>query len=395
MSKQILLLAGALLSAVVGNANAADEPTSIFKKTNGDQSLATFKVDTAPGSVSAAALLGLSGDQLATIDNPRDLTVLVKTLDGGNALGISITPAKTAIFPMSVSTYNEKLLARIWTGTTFSYAQATATVNDKSYQQHAYSIDVSFYPEAALDDPFIVYWDSLRQAGSGDLLADNPCLMPAAKPAGDAKASPAAPAAGTGTSTTGPVKPAEVPQDSADAAQTAKRMTACRDKAIKSLRWNASKIWMSWATGRYKPSSGGNSSSLGRTLVLGGSLGIGDSTAKVSSLITAATKRVSHAPTLATYGDATPTTKDTNLTTLRIAVGSSKLRGLLEASNLRDGPVSSVDRTFKRALGVDLRISEGMWLNFRAGKQRRIDDKGDESGSSISLSYSPTALLSL
>ena len=50
-------------------------------------------------------------------------------------------------------------------------------------------------------------------------------------------------------------------------------------------------------------------------------------------------------------------------------------------------------RAFTRALGLDLRVQEDLWLGLRFGRQRKIDGSGTEIGSLLSLSYSPTGLL--
>jgi hypothetical protein len=394
MRRYRFFITAALFTLALSRPVLADEgPTKIFDQKTGDTTLAEFTVDTAPGTVSAMALLGVSGDQLAVIENPRDLTVLLKSLDGGNAMGFSITPARTSLLPLNVSTYNKHLWARAWAGTTFSYAQATPSVNDKNYHQRAVSIETSFFLDADRDDPLVVYWNKLKAAGP-KLDDKDPCLLiPTQRPEGPA--APAAPAVpGAASAPAGPVVPALAPAELA--AEFDKRAGLCRDQVVKSVRWNASRVWASWATGSYKgTTSGSNSHGLGRTVVLGGTWGIGDATTPVASAITVAVKHVAGEPVLSTFDADVPTRKSTNLSTLRGALGSTKLRALLEASNYRDGDPSASERVYKRAVGIDFRLAKGMWLNFRAGKQRRIDNKGDETGSSLSLSYSPSALLEL
>ena len=66
---------------------------------------------------------------------------------------------------------------------------------------------------------------------------------------------------------------------------------------------------------------------------------------------------------------------------------------MIEASNAKSDQITASQRVFKSAFGIDYRVSDGVWLNFRLGKQRKIDGTGDEIGSFFGLSVSPSALL--
>jgi hypothetical protein len=209
----------------------------------------------------------------------------------------------------------------------------------------------------------------------------------------DPPAAPTAPAASAGSAASdgGPVKPALAPPELKE--ELDKRAADCRKLALSKARWNASRAWASWAKGQYRPDAGGATHSMGHVLVLGFTYGIGDFDAKQAGALTVAAKRTSDEPTLATLSAAEPTRKSVTLSTLRGSYGTERIRGLLEVSNLKDGEPTASQRVFKQALGLDVRLTDGMWINFRAGKQRRIDNQGDEWGSTMSLSYSPAALL--
>jgi hypothetical protein len=49
----------------------------------------------------------------------------------------------------------------------------------------------------------------------------------------------------------------------------------------------------------------------------------------------------------------------------------------------------------RRALGLDYRVTDGLWLGLRAGKQRKADGSGEEVGTFMTLGYSPSATLGL
>jgi hypothetical protein len=371
----------------------------ILAKEIGTKALSQFQADIAPGAVSATSLLGLSGDQVSAIENPRDLTVTLKAFDGSNTFGLSITPARTSLTPMELKSYSDSVFYRVLGATTLSYAQASATVDDKKYRQLAYAIESSFYLNAERDDPLLVYWLRLKSAKAD---GSAPCSeLPASQPIG-----PSIPAPGGGVQNSLVSTPSApvVPGTNAQAKEVSDALASlCRAEVEKGLRWNRSRAWASLASGSIKPfASGGFSHSLGRTFVLGITYGFGNQAAGGATTpeanggaLTLGYKRTSNEPVAATYQLANPTLKNARIVTLRGAFGSNKLRGLVEASNVRDELPTASERVFRRALGLDVRLSEGIWLNVRAGKQRRIDNAGDESGASFGLSYSPAALLKL
>lgn len=366
---------GTLLSI---NVSAQDSHTTLVDKKLGNTSVASVVVDNAPGNVSAMSLLGLSSDQVSVVENPRGLTLAAKAIDGKNALGLSFTPARTSLLPMSIQQYRRSAIARVWASTTFSYAQGQATANGQSFDRRAISIETSHFLQPEKDDPLTLYWIALEAAGK---IPDetkrkaDPCFLhPEAS-------EPVAGASG------------ELETDSEAHAEISKRSQMCRDKIAKQSRWNASRVWGSVATGQYQPADGGRSRSLGQTLVLGITYGLGERRDATMGAVTVAFKAVADSPTLETLANASPVLRNSTIGTLRLAFGSETMRLLLEGSNVRNEAPTTGDRSYKAALGLDLRVSDDFWLNFRLGTQRRIDNTDDETGSSILLSYSPKALL--
>lgn len=386
-----------------------DVMTLIDKKT-GDAEIANFVVDSAPGSVSAMSLLGITGDQTFVVESPRNLTLAGKFLDKNQIFGLSITPARTSLLPMSVSTYyNDRLgLARLWAATSFGFAQGKADVKGKSYTRRAVSVETSYFFFPKKDDPLVVYWEALTSAGQEAAKnfkedSENPCvIITRQQPAG----APGSTANEEATNSGKNLADDKLTQDLSERAKT------CHNIVEKSMRWNASKAWASLATGEYQAPDGGNSHSLGRTVILGLTWGIGDGKRKVANegakdnskvdsldqpagAITLGYKRTAGAPVLDSYDAINPNRKDSHLVTLRAAYGKQNMRVLFEGSNISSGTPTETERAYKRALGFDVRLADDFWLSLRVGKQRRIDNNGTETGSSINLSYSPKALLSL
>ncbi|MBG9390651.1 hypothetical protein [Caenimonas aquaedulcis] len=358
----------------IAPAGAADGTTQLFDSKKGDSELSKFSIDAAPGAVSAMDMLGVSADQTLVVQHPRDFTLALKPLGNKQAFGLSLTPARTSLLPLNVSTYNNHAIARAWGGTAFSYAQGSAEVKGVAHHRRAVAIETSFYFLPHKDDPLVMYWDALEAAGRAP--ADNdPCvLIPPSKP--------------TDTPQTGMTQVTDAEKKVMD-----DRAQQCREKVTKSARWNASRAWGSVVAGEYS-SPGTGYRSLGRALVIGATWGFGDADAKTAGALTGAFKRTWDAPTEETMANALPDRQSSNLVIGTLAIGSERLRAIAQLSNARTRAPTAADWTYKQALGLDMKIAEGTWLSLRAGKQRRVDNSGDEYGSSINLSISPKSLLS-
>lgn len=86
-------------------------------------------------------------------------------------------------------------------------------------------------------------------------------------------------------------------------------------------------------------------------------------------------------------------TTSTTLAAVRLAGGSATVRGLIEFSRASKGEVSASERVFKRALGLDYRFAEGVWLSLRIGKIRTQQGSDNETVSLATLAYSPKTTL--
>ena len=63
---------------------------------------------------------------------------------------------------------------------------------------------------------------------------------------------------------------------------------------------------------------------------------------------------------------------DSTLAAIRLAGGSASMRGLVEFSNAKSTSITTVQSRMRRALGLDYRVMDGLWLGLRAGKQRAM-----------------------
>lgn len=387
--RQFIAIAVLAISASVHAASPTDTITLVDKK-SGDETLSDVQVDTAPGSVSASSMLSLSGDTVKDVQNPRDLALLLQAFDASNSFGVSVTPARMPLIPIALADYLNHTWVRLAASTTIGYAQTTASVGDNDFHERAWSIESSAY--IGSDDTLVAWSDALgRDQPCGEFVsAQKPDKTPAEVAAANAAAQPAGVPASQAV-----LKPTKEAPDSPVKKDIHARHAECTAYLAEQARWNTSRVWASFASGTYQgAASGSPSHGLGRTIVVGASYGIGKNSDPGQWQATVGMRRNLREPILATYGDASPQFRNSTLATLRLAYGRTNLRALIEASNSHDDAPTASGRTFKRALGLDLRIAKGTWINFRVGRQRKLDNSGDETGSSVLLNISPTSLLS-
>ena len=116
---------------------------------------------------------------------------------------------------------------------------------------------------------------------------------------------------------------------------------------------------------------------------------------RARAAISITAKQTLHDPVTKTLGTAAVKYEDSTLTAVRLSAGSSNLRALIEASNRRKGDPTESQLTLRRALGLDVAVTEGVWINLRYGRQRKISGSGEETGALMMLNIGPSALLKL
>ncbi len=439
----ILMLAPAL-------ALADGETGTLVDKVRGTIDRKTIEglfVDSAPALVSAATLAGIDDDALNAVENVRDFSMLVKAFDANaKGFGLAITPARTAVpVPeISLQAYGQPhaYFTRLLGGVAISYAQGKAEYSGIDHTRRAVSLGTSAYVRAK-DDPVVVIaaqtecsqaaFDAVplskpgitavqavelvrlakleRDAAAGDPAAKKAIDEIRAKArAGDAQASVELEVIEQAT-----LGRRQKEGDKTAVEELARRLrghtreseevekaaleafNACAARVLKEhgKKWNRTRYSLSIATGSAKPSDGsGSSVSLGRTLsasVLYGFDGIPALSERAALVLTA--RRSTDEPVLATLGTGAVQTQDSTVVGVRLSGGSAVFRGLVDWSNARKHDVTATQRTFHRAVGMDYRVTDGLWLSLRYGKQRKIDGSGDETGAFLAINYAPSATL--
>ncbi len=357
------------------------------------KNLSSYLTDVSAGTVSAGNLVGLSESAISQIQTSQDFVVALKPLASNqskNGFGLAITPARTSMLPVvSASEYNDSSLSRVLANLTFSYAENSADIANVSYRKSAFSIDTYLYLHAT-DDPVVAAQEAFgncprRRAAE---LADGQARIERRKARRELDAAKTS-------------EEREKTQDNLDAAEAVIKQAKidadaahrkCVDDALKSTKWNASRLSASFGAGWIKPEDNSSSRrSLGWTTTLGGILETGKQGAAYLSL-----RHTSHEVDLSTLG-ATPQYKNSTLGAARYTYGSKddngKWKTLIEGSTAKKSDVTMTNRVFKYAVGIDAKVSKGTWLEFRLGKNRALDGTSDQITSLMTLNVTPSTTL--
>ena len=332
--------------------------------------LSSYLVDVGSGSVSAAGLVGVSGSAITNLQSSQDLILAVAPFSSDSSrsgYGLAITPARTSILPMSGATYVGNPLIRIVGAATLSYGENTSTLSGSSYRRIAASLDTTYYLDRE-DDPIFI--------GYGAFTSDR-CRKAREEP--QKRAIDAAEKRDTDTF-------------NKEMEETTAADRKCVNDTLKSrARWNAGKLSLAYGAGWIRPdSAAGTQLSLGRTLAASGMFGVGrDSAANVTLRRT-----VSEVDLTTLTG--TPVFKDSGLAAIRFTNGSAgdgDLFWLAEASSASSTTVTVSNNAFKYAVGIDKRIYQGVWLEFRLGRNRTLEGTSNQTASLLALKWAPTSSL--
>jgi hypothetical protein len=378
---------------------ASSAPAPLYQTTSGAGSTdwSSYETDTAPGSISAAGMLGISGGAITNVESVKDLSTAINALSStgtNGGLAIAFTPARSGISPMSQNYYvgpNDRpyilsSLIRLVGSTSLGYAANQTTIGSSKYDQQAISVQASGFFRS-IDDPVVGLVDALAKGKYGcstnDLLVQSPS-PPTPKPANTGTDAPLADAA----------------TDSAEATNWAK----CKANVAKTVPWNPSTYSIGYATGWLKSTSGNAPQySLGKTLFVGAQVGFlnetsSDPNSTPSStqgmLLAVAYRRSEDEPIQNTLLTGPVKYSNSNLLYAKLAGGNASIRALIEYNNTRSTNVTQTQLALKVAFGVDAQLAKNVWISLRFGKQNSINGTQTQKASLFNISYSPAALLS-
>lgn len=334
-----------------------------------------YLVSITGGAVAANNLIGVDKSLVAQIETSQDLVVALQPLTSGDqkaGLGIAITPARTTLLPLSRSAYFSNPLMRLWGGLTISYAQNSEDISGASYKKSAYSLDTMYYfdpdndPVAVAGKAFETCLAPFKKQNEIDV-ADTVIKLP-------------------------PGEARDKKLDELTATLTAK-ISPCVDKgstaAQNGAKWNAARISISYGRARIKaPDDTGHS--LGKFLTLNGQYPLGNRA--VGHLSFRRTRDALDPKSLSTD---TPVVKSSSLAAARITYGGQEadtLRALAEVSNVKTSANADYTDAFKYAVGIDKKVANGMWLEFRLGRNRSVESGQEQTTGLLTLSIAPTLM---
>lgn len=403
-------------------------------------------VDNAAVSAPAASLAGIDADNLSIVENVRDFSFLLSALDkNSKGIALALTPARTtAPFPaISLKQYRESRALRLLGSLTLGYAQGKLSQDGSDYTRRAVSVGTSDYVDPD-DDPVVAVAKANEcTTAAFDQVPDTPTVsqveanrlvelalleqraaagnedaiktiaeIRVRTDRGDASAKVDLEVIRRATLTRAAQRgdqaaAAELkrlqrldrgdPKMTADIQKAAlEAFNTCADAVLKKQaeKWNRSRYAVSYATGAIRGETNRVHETLGQTLAASVLYGFDAVPAlRERAAVTLFARFAWREPVLETLGTGATEFRNSTLLAARVSGGSSTFRGLVEVSNARASRVTMTQRTFTRALGIDYRIMSGLWLNLRYGKQQRVDGTGDETGSFLTLNYSPSASL--
>lgn len=376
---QLPLACAGLLAATA--AMAADEAKAT-------DPISTYLVDMSPGAVSAGEMLGLSPSAISNLQAPKDFVAAINTLSSGNTkqgFGLSFTPGRTRYAPVSIDDYSHRLGSRIWAGTSFSYAQNQNTLAGIDYKQEAVALHIAYYLNKD-DDPAVAGYQGFAR-----------CAVVRKQMADEGERSNAMFEAlrkqGLSAEAAANMVDAFSEKNSEFSARTDKAVAKCVDDAVAKAKakWNANQIAITFGQARIQgPAAGAPHLSLGHTASLSAALGPNE-----WSLVNLTVRRTSKELDLKTIAT-TPDYKTSTLAAARWTYGMGDARdtyALAEISNAKASSNTLSNRAFKYALGVDKRLTEGLWLELRVGKNRSADGATEQTTALMNLKLSPTSTL--
>jgi hypothetical protein len=373
----------------------------LAQQTASQEMLKPYLADIGPGPIAANEMLGMS-TAVTSLQTAKDVVgaINLASADGTrNAFAVSFSPARSDVGPLSVSlaayTKPSSVATRLWGGTVFSYAQSQREVAGAQLPQKAWAVHTSYYlrPE---QDPIIAAAAALatcqdlktaREQFANEILQDRVAALRAA----------------TGRAPNGTELEQiqrEIRDNPAGPIRLLKAMPAVAQACVQpavdaaAANWRASRVGLTLGQGWITP-AGANAQrqSLGRHLALAVAYGPAD---MPNSLFNLTLRRVDRETDLSQLASVSPDRKASTLAALRFTYGWGDKQAayvLAEVSNARSTTPTLANSAFKHALGVDYKVGEGMWLEFRHGRSRVLDSGKLENKSILSFKIAPAAWL--
>ena len=363
-----------------------------FAQAAGDP-IGNYLADLTPGNVTASDIIGAGSSAIQTIQTSQDFVAAIKSAtsgDGKNGYGISITPARSDFKELAMSheryigkdgpNYGNRALGAL----TFSFATNIDSIQSASYRAYGVAVNTSVYWDKK-DDPI----DIAMAAFSSCKTKEDQARLDLSTARNEAHL-------------------ATHPQDDTPEQKRLRQVfddrlktltdqqqpeyAACVAERIKTdSQWNAARLSVSFGSGFLRAPNGSKTYGMGQSLSLnaqGPLFGNGGAW-------NATYRHTEHTLDM-TSVPAAPAYARTNLVGLRATYGSqggTSTQVLAEVSNATKSSTAAYTGTFLYALGLDKKLHEGVWVEFRFGRSRSVDSGTMQNAALLSLKLAPGASL--
>jgi hypothetical protein len=334
--------------------------------------ISEYLVDVNPAPVNAASLIGVTGSAVRTIQTSQDIALAINPLTSKNskdAFGLSFNPGRANFVPMSGYFYKANQFNKALANITLGYAENSSEISGITYRKKAFAIDTYLYIDPEKDPVMIGYNAFLGCLERKDAQENHRKAVIAATEKGSQLT------------------------DEQEKDFTKKETDAqakCDATAQKLAKWNENRVAVSYGQGHVEKDGSPDRYSLGKFLTITALFYAGDDAGVYLTY-----QRDKDVLDLKTIGSASQKISSSNLAAARYVRGSgdAALRYLAEISNAKERNSSAQSGVFKYAVGIDKKLSEGIWLLFRYGKSVTVDGDETEKKGILNLSFSAGCLL--
>jgi hypothetical protein len=378
-----------LARIVSGSCAVALTASAALAETKGDE-LGSYLADIGPGPVAAHEILGLPAGVVTQVQSPKDIVVAIDKANGDagkQGFGLSIAPARIGNGPLAVSIagYLADPLKRLWGGTSFSYAQRTKAFDGTDYQESAAAVHVDYFLDAN-EDPVVAARVAFIQCAERVELTTE-FIEEVNKRQEERRKK------GAMSDEDFKTLKKEIMAD-----VTYDKLKKAGQAAVKCVRdgydgakakWNASQVGVTLGRGWIRGPSGG----LGRiSLAQHAAVTLAWSVKNMpDSLFNVTLRRVSKEVDTSTLAG-TPSFGGSSLAAARYTYGHGDKQDtflIAEISNAKASKLTEANASFKYAVGLDRKLTDGVWLEFRLGRSRVADGEGLETKALASLKFAP------
>lgn len=374
-----------------------------FSPARSQGTIADYLMSPSAGPVSASDILNLSGT-VSNLQTPRDLSVVLGSLDNRKTqagLGISFAPGRSSFGGLGVNAADyadpSGMLARVWGGTAFSFAQNRKSIGGADHAQRAFAVSVNYYLSRK-DDPIVAAWDALEGETSG------PCKAKLAElGASEEKVESFILGRIKGETLKLGRPPTLAEREVIEAkaradfdAELKQKLTAVRTcaheaAAATAKKWNSNRVQVALGEASIEtPGATPQRFTLGRYARLSLALRSGD-----DGLFNVTLRRAADELDTATIAS-TPSYRTSNRAALRYThkpASRDDLFAIAEVSNARSSGDTLSNESFRHALGVDHKIADGLWIELRVGRARNAESDRFETKALFSLKFAPESTL--